>query len=404
MESRGVNGRAVRCAVAALVLLAGGCAEPRTHPTLSLVAATPVDVPLVPVPPTAVPAPRTFTVVGSGDVLLHDALWTLARHDAADEGRTGYDFAPLFASVKPVIAGADLAICHLETPLAPENGPFYSYPSFSVPPQVVPALADLGYDSCSTASNHSLDQGEAGIVRTLDALDAAGIRHAGTARSAEESAQPTLLRVNGVTVAHLSYSWSFNGVLRPAGKPWLANLLDADDVLAEARRARAAGADVVIVSMHAGTEYQHAADSYQISLAHRLLESPDVDLILGAHVHVVQPLERIGEKWVAYGMGNQVAWQNQAYDTRDGIMPRFTFTEVSPGVFRVTTAEVIPIHMWLDGAPARLYDVATTLAAPDTPPAIRASCLASLRRTASILDQRGAFADGLVLRGAEALG
>ena len=353
MESRGVSGRAVRGAVVALVLLAGGCAAPRTHPTLSLVAGTPVDMPLVPARPPVAPVPRTFTVVGSGDVLLHDALWTLARHDAADEGRAGYDFAPLFASVKPVIAGADLAICHLETPLGPENGPFSSYPSFSVPPQVVPALADLGYDSCSTASNHSLDQGEAGIVRTLDALDAAGIRHAGTARSAENRPSP---RCCGSTASPWPTrpKWSFNGVLRPAGKPWLANLLDADDVLAEARRARTAGADVVIVSMHAGTEYQHAADSYQISLAHRLLESPDVDLILGAHVHVVQPLERVGEKWVAYGMGNQVAWQNQAYDTRDGIMPRFTFTEVSPGVFRVTTAEVIPIHMWLDGAPARL--------------------------------------------------
>jgi len=402
MESRGVS---VRCGVAALaiVVLAGGCASTPTHPTLSLVAGSSVDLPVVPVGPLP-PVPRTFTVVGSGDVLLHDALWTLARHDAADEGRTGYDFAPLFASVKPIVAGADLAICHMETPLGPENGPFSSYPSFSVPPQVVPALADLGYDSCSTASNHSLDQGEAGIGRTLDALDAAGIRHAGTARGPEEAAKPTLLQANGVTVAHLSYTWSFNGILRPAGKPWLANQLDVSDVLAEARRAREAGADVVIVSVHAGTEYQHAADAFQMSVAQQLLASPDVDLILGAHVHVVQPLERIGDKWVAYGMGNQVAWQNQAYDTRDGIMPRFTFTEVSPGVFRVTTAEVIATHMWLDGAPARLYDIATTLAAPDTPPAIRAACLASLRRTASVLDQRGAFASGLTLVGAEALG
>ena len=117
------------------------------------------------------------------------------------------------------------------------------------------------------------------------------------------------------------------------------------------------------MSLHAGTEYQHAANSYQISLAKRLLASPDVDLILGAHAHVVQPLERIGDKWIAYGMGNQVAWQNQAYNTRDGIMPRFTFAEVSPGAFRVVKAEVIPTFMWLDGAPARLHDVSAVLAA-----------------------------------------
>ena len=193
-------------------------------------------------------------------------------------------------------------------------------------------------------------------------------------------------------------------MLRPAGKPWLANLLDPDDVLAEAQRARAAGAEVVIVSIHWGTEYQHAPNSQQISLAQRLLASPDVDLILGHHVHVVQPLERIGDKWVAYGMGNEVAWQNQATTPGTASCRGSPSPRSSPGVFRVTTAEVIPIHMWLDWEPARLYDIATTLAAPDTPPAIRASCLASLRRTASVLNQRGAFADGLVLRGAEALG
>jgi len=173
-------------------------------------------------------------------------------------------------------------------------------------------------------------------------------------------------------------------------------------ILAEARLARIAGAEVVIVSLHAGTEYQHAASSYQISLARQLLASTDVDLILGAHAHVVQPLERIGDKWIAYGMGNQVAWQNQAYNTRDGIMSRFTFTEVSPGVFRVVKAEVIPTFVWLDGAPARLHDISAVLTAPDAPAASRASCLTSLRRTQTVIGQRGAFAQGSVLIGAGA--
>jgi poly-gamma-glutamate synthesis protein (capsule biosynthesis protein) len=333
-------------------------------------------------------------------VLLHELLWTQAARDAAAQGRTGYDFAPLFASVKPLVSSADLAICHLETPLGEPGGPFSGYPSFNVPPQVTSALADLGYDSCSTASSHSLDQGASGVVRTLDALDAVGIRHAGTARSRTEWATPTLLAANGVLVAHLAYARSFNGLKLPASRPWLANPIEVDTILSDARLARIAGAEVVIVSIHAGTEYQQAADSYQISLAHKLLESPDVDLVLGAHVHVVQPLERIGDKWVAYGMGNQVAWQSQAYDTRDGIMPRFTFTEVSPGEFQVTKAEVIATYMWLDGSPARLYDISAVLNSPDMPRAIRASCAASLRRTQSVLGQRGAFDDGLILLGA----
>jgi len=402
MQSRGVGGLAVRAglaSLAALVLGVTACGPARPAGSIRQIPHPDTFAGAAPVQAPAPPPPRAFTVVGSGDVLLHEALWAQAKRDAAAAGRDGYDFAPIFASVKPVVSAADLAICHMETPLAPPNGPFRGYPSFSVPPQVTTALADLGYDSCSTASNHSLDQGVAGVVRTLDALDTVGIRHAGTARSQAEALSPTLLNANGVLVAHLSYTWSFNGLHRPASMPWIANPIDVAAISADARLARIAGAEVVIVSLHFGTEYQHAANSYQISLARDLLANPDVDLILGHHAHVVQPLERIGEKWVAYGMGNQVAWQNQAYDTRDGIMPRFTFAEVSPGVFRVVEAEVFPTFMWLDGLPGRLYNVYAVLANPDSPPALRASCLASLRRTKAVMGQRGAFGSGLVLHG-----
>ena len=111
-------------------------------------------------------------------------------------------------------------------------------------------------------------------------------------------------------------------------------------------------------------------------------------------------MEKIGDKWVAYGMGNEVAFQNQSDDTRDGIMPRFTFTETDSGRFVVTKAEVIPLHMWLSGAPVRLYDAAAALASPDTPAAIRNECAAAVQRIRAILGQRGAFEDGLVLLGA----
>jgi hypothetical protein len=185
--------------------------------------------------------PRTVTVLGSGDVLLHSGLWRQAQRDAMAAGRSGYDFGPLFAAVRPVVEGVDLAICHLETPLGNPGGPFSGYPVFEVPPQVVPALRSTGYDACSTASNHSLDRGEAGIRRTLDALDAAGVAHSGTHRSAAEKAAPTVVTANGVKVGLLSYTFSFNGLVRPPDRPWLANDLDAGAILAEAGRARAAG-------------------------------------------------------------------------------------------------------------------------------------------------------------------
>jgi poly-gamma-glutamate synthesis protein (capsule biosynthesis protein) len=352
-------------------------------------------------PPDASPsaAPRSFTVVGSGDILLHGALWTQAANDAHAIGQSGYDFVPLFASVIPVVSGADLAICHMETPYGPAGGPFTDYPIFAVPPQIATAIAAIGYDTCSTASNHSIDDGEAGVDRTLDALDAAGVKHAGTARSPAEAASVDLLTVKGVRVAQLSYAFGFNGLIRPAGKQWLANLLDPDTILADAHRARQAGAEVVIVSIHWGTEYSHFANPQQISVAQRLLASPDIDLILGHHAHVVQPIQRIGDKWVVYGMGNEVAYQNQADDTQDGIMPRFTFTETRPGVFRVTKAEVIPIHMWLDSTPTRLLSVPATLADPNASAAQKSSCRASRLRTVLVLGTMGAFDAGLTVVG-----
>lgn len=295
---------------------------------------------------------------------------------------------------------ADLAICHLETPLGDPNGPFTGYPVFKVPPQVAPALRHAGYDDCDTASNHSLDGGQAGVDRTLAALDAAGITHTGSARTAAEAARIDLLWVAGVPVAHLAYTFSFNGFRLPKNKPWLANQINVPRILADAHRAKQAGAQVVIVSLHWGTEYQHAPDSAQLSQAKTLLASPDIDLILGCHAHVVQPMERIGDKWVVYGMGNEVAWQPQRQDTRDGFMARFTFTEVAPGRFRVTTAEAIPTFMSLNGSPARLVDLPDALADPRLSGTQRSAYQASWRRTRGYLLSRGAGTAGLVVAGA----
>ncbi len=349
--------------------------------------------------PAATTAPRRFTVLGAGDVLLHSPFWTQAAQVAYARGAAGYDFGPLFDSVRPDVSRADLAICHLETPLGGPAGPFSSYPIFNVPPQVTTALRDAGFDRCSTASNHTIDKGYAGVVRTLDALDAVGIGHAGSARTAVEAATVTLTPVARALVGHLSYTFSFNGLRLPTDKPWLANPIDADRILADAHRLKRAGADVVIVSLHWGVEYSHTASAEQVTLAHKLLASPDIDLILGCHAHVVQPVERIGDKWVVYGMGNEVAWQTQRQDTRDGVMPEFTFTEVSPGVFRVTKAVAIPTFMLLAGGSGRLVELPRALAAANVPAGERATYLASLQRTRGYLLARGGAAASLSVIG-----
>lgn len=305
-------------------------------------------------PPVSAPAPASFTVVASGDVLIHPALTEQAL---ADSDTGGPDFGPLLAGVAPVVSAADLALCHLEVPLAEPGGPYSGYPSFNAPPEVADALAETGYDSCSTASNHTLDQGRHGVARTLDALDAAGLAHTGSARSAQEAARPLIHDLGDARVAQVSFSYGYNGLELPADAPWLANTLDAEAVLRAARSAKQAGADVVIASLHWGAEYQAEPTDEQRELAARLLADPAIDLIVGHHAHVVQPFEEIDGEWVAYGLGNHVARHAEPRgSTEEGVIARFTFTREPGREWRVSRAEYVPTLIDL-GPPIRLVEL-----------------------------------------------
>ncbi|MDT0381456.1 CapA family protein [Streptomyces sp. DSM 42041] len=270
-----------------------------------------------------------FTLVASGDVIPYPSIMRQARQDAGGEG---YDFTRIFAGIRPVVAQADLALCHMETPYGDDDGPFTGYPLFRSPPQLAESLRATGYDSCSTASNHTLDAGMEGLTRTLRAMDEAGLEHAGSARSSRERNSPTLLKAGRATVAHLSYTYGTNGIPVPDGKPWAVNLLDPRKVVADARAARKAGADVVVASVHWGTEWQQKPDARQLRLAKRLTASRsdgrrDIDLILGTHNHVPQAYEKVNGTWVVYGLGDQVAsFIPSMYRGNEGSTARFTFT------------------------------------------------------------------------------
>lgn len=384
---------ALACLLAVLVMLVAGSTT-GGEATVSPPPSAAAEPPPPPASPTPDP-PAVLTVLGAGDVLIHPPVWEQA---AADAGETGFDFYPIFADLRPVISGADLAICHLETPLAPAEGPFQGFPTFSAPPQLAPALARAGYDACSTASNHTLDQGEAGVTRTIDALAAAGLGWAGSARSAADAATPRVRDVvlaNGQTVqvGHISYTFGFNGLSPPPGKAWIANRIDADRIAAEAEAARAAGAEIVVLSLHWGTEYQVDPDAAQLDLAARLAGSGEIDLILGHHAHVVQPVEKVGDMWVVYGMGNQLARHAEVIDSqREGVLARVTFTEQDSG-WEVTAIEMVPT--WVEMDPRiRLVDLPAALAGPDGPATYQA---AHERITRSLLG-RGADRDGLTVR------
>ncbi len=292
--------------------------------------------------------------MATGDVLIHQGGALVEGAAAAGRAHgSDYNFSGVFADVAALIGAADLAICHLETPLAPPKGPFEGYPTFAVQPQIVDALAGAGYDTCSTASNHSLDGGFDGLVRTLDILDARGLGHTGTFRTEQDSQTPHLMTVDGVRVANIAWTYGLNGIPEPAGQPWAVNDFkpeapQVEGMLAEAARARAAGAEVVIASVHCCTEYQPDPSPAQVAIAQALLFSPDVDLVIGHHAHVVQPFERINGEWVSYGLGNHIAQQDLPA-TYDSVIARFTFTRGPDGHYAVSTAEAIPTYIQREG-------------------------------------------------------
>ncbi|MEV4429631.1 CapA family protein [Streptomyces sp. NPDC049602] len=355
-----------------------------------------------PAAPSAAPggasAPTGFTLVASGDVLPHDSI---IRRAAEDADGAGYDFRPMLSGAKPVVSRADLAICHMETVYGEEGGPYTGYPAFKSPPEVAAALKATGYDSCSTASNHTLDDGAAGLRRTLDALDKAGVKHAGSARTAEEAARPTLLKAGGATVAQLAYTYDTNGYPLPAGQPWAVRLLDENKVIADARAARAAGADVVVVSVHWGSEWQTEPDERQLSLGRALTASqsggrPDIDLIIGTHAHVPQAYEKVNGTWIVYGMGDQIAGDminhEGAYDPRgnQSSIGRFTFAppRTAGGRWEVTKAEFVP--QWFDTARGRVVN----LGAAEGGDARQTEIRETIRQ---VVLGRGADKDGLVM-------
>jgi len=306
--------------------------------------------------------PRSFTLAASGDILVTETVRRVA--DAERPGFHTHDFFPMLAGVEPWIASADFAICHLETPLLDINSGIsparttLPFPRFSAPSDLVNALAATGFDACSTASNHALDFGLEGLTTTLDALESVGLGHSGTSRSAEED-HPALYEVNGVTLAHGAYTFGTNQTF--VAEEWAVNYLDLEKMLSDAAWARRNGAEFVVFSIHWGKDYTAMPSNRQLEHARPLMESPDIDLIVGHHSHVVQPIDVINGKYIIYGMGNQLS-NIRSYvsiagpGSEDGIIVHIEVTEQPDGSFDATglsstptrvlpnTMEVIPVE------------------------------------------------------------
>lgn len=257
-----------------------------------------------------------------GDILIHNTLY-----EAAKKGDT-YDFSSQFEDISYKTKNADLTIGNLEVPLAGKELGYSNYPSFNCPEQLADSSRDvLGIDVFTTANNHSLDKGYRGLSNTLDFLDNKNISHTGTYRNKSESEEILIKDINGLKVAILAYTYGTNGNPIPKNKPYCVNLIDEKRIISDSKKSKDLGADLVIASIHWGVEYEQKPSSDQKSLAKKIFENSDVDIIMGTHPHVVQPIEQITVKkdnklktgTVLYSLGNFVSGQKKDY-TDTGII------------------------------------------------------------------------------------
>jgi hypothetical protein len=358
-------------AAACLVLLAAGCGDGTGAPATGISRPPATSAVAAATAPGGQDRGVQLVVEASGDLLIHSPVFERAL--VLGGGRR-YDFAPLFARIKPYIREADLALCHAETPMtsAAPSG----YPVFNTPPALATAIAQTGWRACSTASNHTLDQGQRGIGDTLRALDRAGVRHAGSFSSAAAQRKPLIMTVKGIRVAFLAYTELTNGI--PLAHPWSVNLASAARILADAHRARLAGARAVIVNLHWGDEYAAQPSRFQLALAARLTRSPDITAIVGQHAHVVQPIRAINGKLVVFGEGNLISNQTSACcpaASQDGMIVLLTIRIDGRGA-RVTFIRYVPV--WVRHPD---YTVLPAGIAWRTDPADAAALRASYERT-----------------------
>jgi poly-gamma-glutamate synthesis protein (capsule biosynthesis protein) len=277
------------------------------------VAVALAEAPAVQAAPVPPQKPVHLQVSVNGDLLIHSPIYDRAK---ALGGGKRYEFRPMLRYVKPIVRAADLALCHLETPMGP--GPPHGYPLFNTPKGLAPAVKATGWDACSTASNHSVDGGQRAITSSIRTLDGAHVRHTGTFASRAARGRTLLMTVKGVRVAFLSYTEMTNGI--PLPFPWSVNIARASTILADARKARKRGAQVVIVNLHWGIEYQVTPSAFQKRLASALTRSKDITAVVGQHVHVVQPIRSVNGKLVVFGEGNLLSNQTSPAASQDGLI------------------------------------------------------------------------------------
>lgn len=297
-----------------------------------------------------IPDDITINMTVTGDVLCHNTnFW-----DAYDASTDSYDFSYVFEDIEKYFSSADIVVGTIETSFAGKEAGYSNYPTFNSPEELATDLKELGYDVMAMATNHCLDKGYKGLVSTIDELDKAGIKHIGTYKSEEYSKEILIQDVKGIKMAFLNYTYGTNGIPIPAGKEYSVNLIDKDKIKADIEKAKKLNADVICVNMHWGEEYRQTATPEQEELADFLFQN-GVDLILGSHTHVLEPMEKRtvtladGTKkdgFVIYSLGNFMSGQNANYTRQSVILDIQLTKKGKDNSISIDTVKYTPIYMY----------------------------------------------------------
>ena len=256
-----------------------------------------------------------ISLIMVGDNLIHDKIYKEASRNA---GGNGYDFKPMYEYIKPIVSEYDIAYYNQETILGGSDIGVSSYPAFNSPYEVGDAMIDAGFNLVSLATNHTLDRGEKAILNSRNYWNNKdNVLAVGSYSSMEERNEVNILEKNNITYTMLNYTYGTNGIRVPSGKEYLVNVWpctgnnpDNDnnyqeykDIVKEDIDRVRDKVDILIVAMHWGIEYEFTPNSYQLDMA-QFLSDNGVDIIIGTHPHVVQPITYIDNTLVIYSLGN----------------------------------------------------------------------------------------------------
>jgi hypothetical protein len=257
-------------------------------------------------------ATHEITLLFAGDIMQH-----MPQVDAAWNNELGiYVYDSCFKYIKPWLSTADLAIANLETTLA--GKPYSGYPAFSSPDELVNGMLNAGIDIVGTANNHCCDRGQTGIERTISVLDSLGMMHLGTYKNAESYVKenPKIINTRGFRLAFSNYTYGTNGIPVPDNN--IVSLIEKDRLMADMKAAHDSAADMTIVFIHWGEEYQRQPNAFQKDIA-EILFAYGADIVIGSHPHVLQPMEwhkadsLKREQLVVWSLGNYVSNQRKRY-------------------------------------------------------------------------------------------